>query len=152
MRRGKNNKKEVTKIRLKKTKNSIANKRLNQKEPDLWKEIRFKLQPLSKAYRNFVETRRVVKQKEERKKQQEKEEKKFNVEQNKKRFNGKVKWFNGAKGYGFIESEGEEKDLFVHYSAVKNAGLKYLKEGEQLTFEVENTDKGFSAINLQKIS
>ena len=52
----------------------------------------------------------------------------------------------------FIEREGDEKDLFVHYSAVKNAGLKYLKEGEQLTFEVENTDKGFSAINLQKIS
>ena len=74
MRRGKNNKKEVTKIRLKKTKNSIANKRINQKEPDFWKEIRFKLKPLSKAYRNFVEKRRVVKQKEERKKQQEKEE------------------------------------------------------------------------------
>ena len=81
-----------------------------------------------------------------------KEEKKFNVEQNKKRFNGKVKWFNGAKGYGFITREGEEKDLFVHYSAVKNAGLKYLKEGEQLTFEVENTDKGSSAINLKKTS
>ena len=46
--------------------------------------------------------------------------------------------------------ENEEKDIFVHFSAVKNSGLKYLKEGEQLTFEVENTDKGPSAINLQK--
>ena len=71
-------------------------------------------------------------------------------EQKKKRLNGKVKWFSGAKGYGFIERENEEKDIFVHFSAVKNSGLKYLKEGEQLTFEVENTDKGPSAINLQK--
>ena len=63
---------------------------------------------------------------------------------------GKVKWFNPTKGYGFIEREDKEKDLFVHSSAVRNAGLKYLKEGEQLTFEVENTDKGSSAINLQK--
>jgi len=63
---------------------------------------------------------------------------------------GKVKWFNGAKGYGFIEREDEEKDIFVHFSAVENSGLKYLKEGEQLTFEVEYSDKGPSAINLQK--
>ena len=67
-----------------------------------------------------------------------------------KRLNGKVKWFNGAKGYGFIEREGEEKDIFVHFSAVKKTGLKYLKEGEQLTFEIENSSKGPSAINLQK--
>ena len=65
---------------------------------------------------------------------------------------GKVKWFNGTKGYGFIEREDKEKDVFVHSSAVREAGLKYLKEGEQLMFEIENTDKGPSAINLQKIS
>ena len=65
---------------------------------------------------------------------------------------GKVKWFNGTKGYGFIEREDKEKDVFVHSSAVREAGLKYLKKGEQLTFEAENTDKGPSAINLQKIS
>ena len=63
---------------------------------------------------------------------------------------GKVKWFNGTKGYGFIEREDKEKDVFVHFSAVKNYGLKYLKKGEQLTFEVEYSDKGPSAINLQK--
>jgi len=63
---------------------------------------------------------------------------------------GKVKWFNPTKGYGFIEREDKEKDLFVHSSAVRNAGLKYLKEGEQLTFEVEDSDKGPSAINLLK--
>ena len=65
---------------------------------------------------------------------------------------GKVKWFNGKKGYGFIEREDGENDIFVHFSAVKSAGLKYLREGEQLTFEIENTDKGPSAVNLDKTS
>ena len=69
---------------------------------------------------------------------------------NKTRLKGKVKWFSEAKGYGFIERDDKEKDIFVHFSAVKDAGLKSLKEGEQLTFEVTNTDKGYSAINLQK--
>ena len=63
---------------------------------------------------------------------------------------GKVKWFNGTKGYGFIEREDKEKDVFVHSSAVRTAGLQNLKEGDDVIFEVENTDKGFSAINLQK--
>ena len=63
---------------------------------------------------------------------------------------GQVKWFNDAKGYGFIKREGKEKDIFVHFTAVQNVGLKYLKEGEQLTFEIEYSDKGPSAINLQK--
>ena len=65
---------------------------------------------------------------------------------------GKVKWFNGTKGYGFIEREDKLKDVFVHSSAVREAGLKYLNEGDELTFEVENTDKGPSAVNLQKTS
>ena len=65
---------------------------------------------------------------------------------------GKVKRFNGTKGYGFIEREDKEKDVFVHSSAVREAGLKYLNEGDELTFEVENTDKGPSAVNLQKTS
>ena len=63
---------------------------------------------------------------------------------------GKVKWFNGTKGYGFIEREDKEKDVFVHSSAVKDAGLNYLNEGDELTFEVENGDKGPSAVKLQK--
>jgi len=64
---------------------------------------------------------------------------------------GKVKWFNGKKGYGFIEREDKEKDVFVHHSADRDAGLKYLNEGDELTFEVENCEKGPSAINLQKV-
>jgi len=75
---------------------------------------------------------------------------KLDDEQKKKRLNGTVKWFSDAKGYGFITREDKEKDIFVHLSAVKNSGLKYLIEGEQLTFEVEYSDKGPSAINLQK--
>ena len=54
---------------------------------------------------------------------------------------GKVKWFNGTKGYGFIEREDKEKDVFVHSSAVRAAGLKYLNEGDELTFDVENGEK-----------
>ena len=63
---------------------------------------------------------------------------------------GKVKWFNGAKGFGFIEREDKEKDVFVHSAAVRDAGLKYLNEGDEITFEVENGEKGPSAVNLQK--
>jgi len=260
--------------KIKKTGDSKVNKRRNQSEPDLWKEIRLNwkgirsnLKPLGKAYNKFKGKRRVAKEKEERirlkenEKQrlieeealrlQEQEERRFKKEkkikeekerrlkaqekqrleekrlieernerirqeqiyrerlikgeeerieqlkrvselrneekklieernskiesrlveedrvndeerislnevrkledeQKKKRFNGTVKWFNGVKGYGFIKREGKEKDIFVHFSAVKNSGLKYLKEGEQLTFEVEYSDKGPSAINLQK--
>jgi len=61
---------------------------------------------------------------------------------------GKVKWFNGAKGYGFIAREDNEKDVFVHSSAARAANLQ-LNEGDALTFEVENGEKGPSAVNLQ---
>ena len=63
---------------------------------------------------------------------------------------GKVKWFNPTKGYGFIEREDKEKDVFVHHTAVREAGLKNLNEGDELTFEVENGEKGPSAVKLQK--
>ena len=62
---------------------------------------------------------------------------------------GKVKWFNGTKGYGFIAREDNEIDVFVHSSAAQEANLE-LNEGDALTFEVENGDKGPSAVNLQK--
>ena len=63
--------------------------------------------------------------------------------------NGKVKWFNGAKGFGFIEREDKEKDVFVHASESNAAGLD-LNEGDALTFEVENGEKGPSAVDLKK--
>ena len=62
---------------------------------------------------------------------------------------GKVKWFNPTKGYGFIEREDKQKDVFVHSSAAQAASLE-LNEGDQLTFDVEDGEKGLSAINLQK--
>jgi len=63
--------------------------------------------------------------------------------------NGKVKWFNPTKGYGFIAREDNEKDVFVHSSAAKAANLE-LNEGDELTFEITETQKGNSAVNLQR--
>ena len=66
--------------------------------------------------------------------------------------NGKVKWFNPTKGFGFIAREDNEKDVFVHISAVKDAGMDGLDEGQEMTFEIEEGPKGPNAINLQKVS
>ena len=63
---------------------------------------------------------------------------------------GKVKWFNGKKGYGFIAREDGEKDAFVHASAVKEAGMRFLNEGDSLEFTLEDGPKGPSAVNLVK--
>ena len=66
--------------------------------------------------------------------------------------NGKVKWFNPTKGFGFIEREDKQKDVFVHISAVRNAGMNGLDEGQAMTFEVEEGPKGPNAVNIQKVS
>ena len=66
--------------------------------------------------------------------------------------NGKVKWFNPTKGFGFIERGDNEKDVFVHISAVKSAGMDGLDEGQAMTFEIEEGPKGPNAVNLQKVS
>ena len=55
---------------------------------------------------------------------------------------GKVKWFHPIKGFGFIEREDKEKDVFVHVSAVRDAGMNGLDEGQALTFDVEDGPKG----------
>jgi CspA family cold shock protein len=62
---------------------------------------------------------------------------------------GKVKWFNDAKGYGFIEQETGE-DVFVHFSAIQMDGFKTLAEGQQVQFEVEAGAKGLHASNVMK--
>ena len=63
---------------------------------------------------------------------------------------GTVKWFNDAKGYGFIEQEGGE-DVFVHFSAIQMDGFKTLAEGQQVEFEVKTGDKGLHAENVVRV-
>ncbi len=62
---------------------------------------------------------------------------------------GRVKWFNDQKGYGFIETE-TQGDVFVHYSAIEADGFRSLQEGERVTFEVEETPKGPQAVNVRR--
>lgn len=63
--------------------------------------------------------------------------------------NGKVKWFNESKGFGFITSE-EGSDVFVHYSSIQSNGFKSLAEGDNVSFDVEKGQKGPKAINVVK--
>jgi len=62
---------------------------------------------------------------------------------------GKVKWFSEKKGYGFIEQENGQ-DLFVHFSSINMPGFKTLSEGEEVTFDIEESDRGPVAKNVQK--
>jgi len=63
---------------------------------------------------------------------------------------GTVKWFSDRKGYGFIKQE-DGQDLFVHHSAIDMPGFKTLAEGDQVSFEVEETDRGPQARNVKKL-
>ena len=63
---------------------------------------------------------------------------------------GKVKWFNESKGFGFIEQEGG-KDLFVHHSAIQGEGFKSLAEGDSVSFDVVQGPKGPAAENVRKL-
>ncbi len=63
---------------------------------------------------------------------------------------GTVKWFNGAKGYGFISRPGAE-DVFVHYKAIVGDGYRNLNEGDSVEFEIEKGPKGLQAANVRKV-
>ena len=64
--------------------------------------------------------------------------------------NGIVKWFNNKKGFGFIQQDGGP-DLFVHFTAINSEGFKTLNEGEQVTFDVEEGDRGPKATNVRRV-
>jgi len=61
---------------------------------------------------------------------------------------GKVKWFNNAKGYGFVNEEGKGEDLFAHYSHIQMDGYKTLKAGQSVTFDIVQGPKGLHAVNI----
>ena len=65
--------------------------------------------------------------------------------------NGTVKWFNDAKGFGFITPDGGGKDLFVHFSAVQGSGFKSLRENQKVSFDVTSGAKGDQAVNIKTL-
>jgi cold shock protein len=64
---------------------------------------------------------------------------------------GTVKWFNDAKGYGFILPEGGAEDVFVHYSAIQGDGFRTLAEGEMVSFDMTKGPKGFHATDVRRV-
>ncbi|ATC94485.1 cold shock domain-containing protein CspD [Pseudoalteromonas tunicata] len=62
---------------------------------------------------------------------------------------GKVKWFNNAKGFGFIVADGREEDIFAHFSTIVMDGYKTLKAGQDVTFELQAGPKGLHATNIE---
>ncbi len=64
---------------------------------------------------------------------------------------GSVKWFNNAKGYGFIVADEGSEDLFAHYSAITMDGYKTLKAGQKVSFDITRGDKGLHAVNIKPV-
>lgn len=65
-------------------------------------------------------------------------------------FEGRVKWFNESKGFGFIQQDGGQ-DVFVHYTSIKGDGFKTLKQGDRVRFDIVEGDRGPKAVNVEKV-
>ena len=65
---------------------------------------------------------------------------------------GKVKWFNNAKGYGFIIEDGKDEDLFAHFSAIDMDGYKTLKAGQPVSFDIKQGPKGLHAVDIKLVT
>ena len=64
---------------------------------------------------------------------------------------GKVKWFNNAKGYGFVLAESADEDLFVHYSSIEMTGYRTLRAGQEVSFDIQQGPKGLHAVNVRPL-
>jgi CspA family cold shock protein len=67
------------------------------------------------------------------------------------KISGKVKWFNNAKGYGFIVADGGDEDMFAHYSSITMEGYKTLKAGQSVLFDTKQVENGIHAINISAV-
>ncbi len=65
---------------------------------------------------------------------------------------GIVKWFNNAKGYGFVKADNRDEDVFVHFSAIEMEGYRTLREGQRVAFEITQGPKGLHAAHVQRVS
>lgn len=66
-------------------------------------------------------------------------------------YNGTVKWFNGAKGYGFITNDSTGEEVFVHFSGINTDGFKSLDDGQKVTFDITQGNRGFQAVNVSAV-
>ena len=64
---------------------------------------------------------------------------------------GKIKWFNPKKGYGFIDQDGDDKDMFIHITALQQANISGLNEGDKIEYDVEEENGKASAVNIKQI-
>ena len=109
MRKKKDRTKDATKTRVRRARGSMGGKQIYQNEPDPWKELRLKLQPLNKAYRNFKEKRRIAKEKEERKRLQEQEEQRVREEEAQRLMEQEEKKVRKDESYFFLRSKKNQK-------------------------------------------
>jgi CspA family cold shock protein len=68
------------------------------------------------------------------------------------RLQGTVRWFSRVKGYGFIQPDGQDKDVFVHFSAIRGEGYRNLNEGQRVEFVIEDTPKGPQAVEVEALA